>query len=468
MDVRIVSSNGISENCDIFICDGKISGIHKHGIVKPEGKIFSGNGLLALPGMIDIHFHAGMSSAQSVYKDMRIESKCAAAGGFTYLRSHLIIGSEGINGYSKIIDTIIKNTEKVSAVDFTFNPMIGTMKQAEDIDILVKKGINAFKIYYNAYRGQEGRALGINTDDNIGDIVFESLKRSAKFNKTRIIFHAEDNNLTNYFTNKEIENGNNGLEAFSRARPPIAEVTKINEICSLAMALNAKIHIAHISSIDAFNAVAKWRNSGVNVTMETEPHYLAFDYSMWNKIGIYGKVNPPLRGANDRQFLIDMVSKKQIDSISTDTNTLTKQEKTHGESLLGNIWNTSPGFDNIQLMLPFIVTNLVKPGIIDYPTLTWLTAERPANLICANRKGTISIGNDADIVIIDTKTMKVPTDKNMIYSPGLEWSPFSGKKMTGFSQSVFLRGNCIFENGQLIDETKGEHVYINDDNYERL
>ncbi|MEM3715403.1 MAG: hypothetical protein QXF82_10700, partial [Nitrososphaeria archaeon] len=344
MNVRIVSSNGISDNCDIFIDDDRITAIHKHGIIKPEGDIFDGKGHLALPGMVDIHFHAGLGSIESVYRDMEVESKAAAAGGFTYLRSHLIIGKEAANGYGSKIEDIIKNTEKVSTVDFSFNPMIGNTKQAEELDILIRKGINAFKIYYSAYKGKEGADLGIYVDDNIDDVVFETLNRASKYDRTRIIFHAEDGNIVKHFTKLEIKKRANGLKAFSNGRPTIAEITKINEVCSLATALNAKIHIAHISSIEAFNSVMKWKNRGLDVTMETEPHYLAFDYSMWKRIGIYGKVNPPLRGPEDRKFLINMISKRMLDSISTDTNTFTKSEKTNGEDKYGNIWNARPGF----------------------------------------------------------------------------------------------------------------------------
>ncbi|MEM4084194.1 MAG: hypothetical protein QW752_04035 [Thermoplasmata archaeon] len=71
----------------------------------------------------------------------------------------------------------------------------------------------------------------------------------------------------------------------------------------------------------------KWKNRGLDVTMETDPHYLAFDYSMWKRIGIYGKVNPPLRGPEDRKFLINGISKRMLDSISTDTNTFTKVKR---------------------------------------------------------------------------------------------------------------------------------------------
>ncbi|MEM4084193.1 MAG: hypothetical protein QW752_04030 [Thermoplasmata archaeon] len=137
--------------------------------------------------MVDIHFHAGLGSIESVYRDLEVESKAAAAGGFTYLRWHLIIGKEAANGYSSKIEDIIKNTEKVSTVDFSFNPMIGNIKQAEELDILIKKGINAFKIYYSAYKGREGADLGIYVDDDIDYVVFETLNRASKYDRTRII-----------------------------------------------------------------------------------------------------------------------------------------------------------------------------------------------------------------------------------------------------------------------------------------
>jgi dihydroorotase (multifunctional complex type) len=458
INVRIVSSAGISEPVDIFIGDGKISGIHRSGVRKPAGNTTDGHGMLALPGFVDLHFHAGMGSINSVYDELKIESRAAVAGGYTYIRSHLIIGAEGKSGYLKIIDPVIKNAEQVTYADLSFNPMIGTEQQALELDELIQKGINAYKIYYNAYQGEEGRKLGIYVDENIDDVVIKALSTAAKYEKTRIIFHAEDNSVVKYFSMKE--KNNNGLDAFSRGRPPLAEVIKINHICNLAKEFNARVHIAHISSKEAYDTANRYRQQGVNVTMETEPHYLFHDVSQWDSLGVYGKVNPPLRTPKDREFLIDKLSKRQIDSVSSDVNALNKHQKMRSGERHGSIWDASPGFDNIQMTLPRLVTSFVLKGIMTYETLAYVLSERPASVIGNENKGSISVGKDADIVLIDPSKSHKASIEGLENVPGLDWNPALGTEYSGWPELVFLRGHNVYYDSRVQGKNTGKYVYI--------
>ncbi len=457
-NVKIVSSCGISEPCDIFIANGKIIGIHKSGIVKPDGEVTDGNEMLAFPGFTDLHFHAGMGSINSIYKELETESRAALAGGYTYIRSHLIIGPDGSSGYLNVIDKIIENAQRVSYSDFSFNPMIGTDSQVGELDKLINKGINAYKIYYNAYQGDEGRKLGIYVDDDIDDIVIKALSTAAKYDNTRIIFHAEDNSTVKFFT--AMEEKNNGLDAFNRGRPPIAEAIKIDKICRLAMRFKAKVHIAHISSIEAFETANKYREMGLDVSMETEPHYLFYDDSMWNLLGVYGKVNPPLRTKLDREFLIKKLSERKLDSISSDVNALTARQKMKNGDKYGNIWDASPGFDNIQMTLPRLITGFVSNGILTYEDLAYLLSERPADVIGIRNKGSISIGKDADIVLLNPKKIKKATEETLETVPGLDWNPELNKEFRGWPENIFLRGRKMLFDSKIQEKMDGKYVYI--------
>ncbi len=457
-NVRIVSSSGISDPADIFINDGKITGIHKTGIIHPAGNLINGNGLIAMPGFIDLHFHAGMESIDSIYNDLKVESRAAVAGGYTYIRSHLIIGEDGKSGYLKVIDSIIKNAEKVSYADFSFNPMIGTMEQANEVEELIKKGINAYKIYYNAYQGEEGRNLGIYVDEDIDDIVIKVLSIASKYKKARIIFHAEDNSIVEYCTDNEKEKS--GLVAYSRGRPSLAESIKIDHIGQLALNFGAKIHIAHISSIEAYEAVKRYKNKGANITMETEPHYIFYDNSMWETLGVFGKVNPPLRTPRDREFLIKKISERNIDSISSDVNALSSKQKMKNGNKYGNIWDAAPGFDNIQMTLPELITKFVSNGILSYETLAYIMSERPAQVIGAAKKGSISIGKDADIILVDNKNYYKATPELLENVPGLDWNPEINKEFKGWPYKILLDGIEVYSDFKMQENNQGRYVYI--------
>jgi dihydroorotase (multifunctional complex type) len=460
-NVKIVDSKGISEDKDIHIKGGKIYKIGNAGQIKNEsGDEIDGKGLLALPGLIDAHFHAGLGSIKSTISGFKSESRAAIAGGFTSVRAHLIIGEDGKEGYTGVIDEIIQRTREVSLVDFTYNPMIGTERTIHEMNSLIKKGINSFKIYYSAYKGEEGKKLGMLIDENISQVVYRAMEIAAQYKQVRLIFHAEDGDLVNLFTDrmKRTRSDDSQLELFSNARPPIAEKIKINEIGTLSEYLGTKVHIAHVSSKMAFQAANGWKAKGVNISLETEPHYLLFDNSMWHSLGVYGKVNPPLRTPEDRAFMIQMVANRRVDSISTDTNPFTRQQKENGTSKFGNIWRANPGFDNIQLVLPLLITEFVATGKMTVSTLVWAMSERPSKLFSMESKGKIAVDKDADIVLLDlNKSTKVVGDvlENV---PGKSWLIYENRHLVGFPELVLRRGQLVYDGHKVKEGSKGEFL----------
>ncbi|MEM0118772.1 MAG: hypothetical protein QXV32_10055, partial [Conexivisphaerales archaeon] len=362
-NVRVVDSNTTSEPVDIFIQDSKIAGIHKSGIIKGNYEEYNGKGMLAIPGLLDLHFHPMVGKPERIPEGMRKEGTAAVAGGFTYVRCHMLVGQISQNGWLPIIEKMIREAENSARLDFSLNPQVGNIKHVSEIPGLIARGINGFKLFYDAYRGKVGRDLGIVAEDNVRQVLLGVLKAISKNPKVRLVVHAEDEDYIQFVGSQPRHGKKEILEAFSESRPDFAEVLKQNELCLLAEEFGSNIHIAHVSGRRSLQTVLAAKQRYPNITFETEPHYLLLDYTMSRQLGIYGKVIPPLRSPDDRKAMVDAVANRKVDSISTDTNPFTKAEKENGQGKYGDIDKASPGFDNIQVVLPLLITNFVKKGV---------------------------------------------------------------------------------------------------------
>lgn len=448
-NVRAVGGSYVTEPCDIAITDGRISGIYANGVHPFIGvKKYDGEGLYALPGLVDLHFHSGLGSEAKLYDEFKIESKAAVSGGFTYLRCHLILGEDGRHGYLNRIDSIINGIESLSHCDFGLNPQIGGLIHVKEMEDLIAKGINAFKIFYDVYRGEEGRKIGILVDEDIKKAVISAMEKASKYREVRLMFHAEDEDLVDHFSRKLLVGKEGGLEVLHRARPPLAEAIKVKEISELASLFGAKIHFVHLSSKAAVEAAREYREK-VDMTIETEPHYLIFDYTA-KLIEKYGRVNPPIRTPTDREYMVNAVKTGLVDSVSTDTNPASLKQKQGG----------MPGFDNIQIVLPLMITFLVKPGLLSISDIARTMSEAPAKVVGAYSKGGITIGKDADIVLVDLKEQSVLSDDDLVRVGGAEWFPYFKEKLFGIPKAVFLRGSLIYERGRGVTTQHGKFIPI--------
>jgi len=457
-NVRIVDSYRTSEPMDVFIQDSKISGIHKSGIIKGDYEVYDGKGMLAIPGLVDLHFHPMVGKPDQLQSGMKTEGMAALAGGFTYLRCQMLVGLVSERGWVPLIEKMISDAEKSAPLDFSFNPQLGNLKHVSEVPQLITHGINGFKLFFDAYRGEVGRKLGIVAEENIRQVLQGILAAISMNPQVRLIVHAEDEDYIQYITGQPKTGGKGILEAFSDSRPPFAEVLKQNELASLAEEFGSNVHIAHVSGERSLRAVLAAKQRYPNITFETEPHYLLLDYTMSKKLGVYGKVVPPLRSPADRKALVSAVANRKVDSISTDTNPCTKAEKENGESKYGNIDKVSPGFDNIQVVLPLLITNFVKKNVFTINDLVWAMSDRPSQVFWASQKGGISVGKDADLVLLDLTHHKKVSSDSLVRVGGNEWFLFEGEDLYGMPEATFLRGSLVYNDGAYIGGESGKYI----------
>ena len=269
--------------------------------------------------------------------------------------------------------------------------------------------------------------------------------------KTGLIcaFHAEDNDLIQYYINKMKAEGKTSGRDHALSRPVVSEVQSVERVLRFAKETKARVEIAHVSTPQAMELIKQARKEGVDVYAETCPHYLFLNEDALETFGPFAKCNPPLR----KQKLVDKlwkyVTDGTVDYIGSDHSPFLYEEKTKG---LNDIFAAVSGFPGVDLRLPLML-HAVKQGKI--------TLEKVVELLCVNpakifgifpQKGILTPGADADFAVIDLEhSMTVDKEKNYSHAKAIA-IPYDGWKLDCRIDATILRGKILMKDG-VVDES---------------
>lgn len=408
---------------ELSITDGRISKIAKD--IRADDTL-DARGLLILPGAIDVHVHfrdPGMTHKEDWYSG----SCAAAAGGVTTVIDHP--NTIPPTTTLKSFEVKLKASRK-SIVDFGINA--GVVEGAE-LEKLWRAGVTAFGEIYMA--DSVGR---LNIDDDILSTVFQAI---AQLNAIACL-HAEDERIIKRCTEKLMDKIDPSV--YSSSRPNESEASAIAravQFANVAMLKprrgynsrrcsicdSTKLHICHISTKEGLRLLER------NVTCEVTPHHLFFTEKDWDKLGTFGKMNPPLRSESDRKSLWAGLHK--IDMIVSDHAPHTIEEKEQ------DIWSAPPGVPGVGTSLPLML-HAVKSGHVSLQRLIELMVTNPARIFGLNEKGDIRVGNDADLTFVDFKNVMPIKVEDMHNKAG--WTPFEGMNAI-FPKMTMVRGEIVYD-----------------------
>jgi dihydroorotase len=235
-----------------------------------------------------------------------------------------------------------------------------------------------------------------------------------------------------------------GIEAFLASRPPVAEASGIARTILAAAETKARVHIRQSNSALGVASFRRMR-SLADVSIETTPQCLLFTADDYAAFGADIKASPPMRSANDREALLAALHDGLIDIVATDHAPHTRTEKKAHYEAFADIPGGMPG---VQTLLATML-HFVAKGVIDLPALVRLCSTNPAQRFgIGNRKGTLSRGRDADIVVLDPRLDTCISHADQLSRAG--YTPFDGMRVPGKVTSVFLRGEQIYQDGQLV------------------
>jgi allantoinase len=255
--------------------------------------------------------------------------------------------------------------------------------------------------------------------------------------------HAESEALTTYFTDRLAQAGRRDPRAIAEARPPIAEYESIQRAIVLARYANARLHIVHMSIPEGADLIQSARREGVQVTSETCPHYLHLDWTALDRLGGYAKCKPPLRSPESTEQLWQAVLDGKIDFIAADHAPYTRAEKERG-----TIWDAPWGMPGIQTMIPILISDgIIKRGwdLVSFVRFTSSNCARRFGIY--GRKGTIRIGSDGDLVVIDPQSSWTVRSEDLFYKQG--WSALGGETLNGRIEQTVVRGKVVYDGGRI-------------------
>jgi dihydroorotase-like cyclic amidohydrolase len=450
---------------DIGIKDGRISAIGEDFASADAGEAVDAAGKLVLPGAVDAHFHLGIY--RDITEDTASETLSSLAGGVTSVISYFRTGShylEKSGPYAEIFPEVLQATNGHSRVDFGYHLAPMVRDQVGEIERRAsEEGITSFK-YYMFYKGLDlsgasSDASGYTMSENydLGHL-FEIMEQVAKAqgestdgSRISLSIHCEQPELIRVFSERVTEEGVlSGLEAYSASRPSLTEHLAVAEVAVLAEHTRCPINLLHLSSAEAFEAALELKalNPYLDVRLETTLHHLALTYESYNDQR--GKVNPPIRAQSDVDALWRGVVRGEIDWVCSDHACCSEEHKE------GDLWQALPGFGGTALIYPFILTEGPKHG---------LSLERSVNLVAteparayglAPRKGSISVGADADLAIVDMDEIHPVTTERLLSAQ--EYTPFEGMELTGWPVRTLLRGRTVFADGEPVGEPTGTYL----------
>ena len=437
----IVAPGGIIQGT-IQIADGKIQSITEGFPVELEDTLdFRGSYLL--PGLIEVHGHLREPGLE--YKeDIPHGTRAGLAGGYTTVFDMPNVRPPTTT-VARVKDQIKRYTGR-SYTDFAIN--MGT--SVEDIDELKKIDknlITGVKIF------TAGHATTPTTITRLSDIarVFEILGER----RIMALLHAENQELVDYFTYKYRDVlKRSDPQVWSESRNNSVVLTSALEMISLAKQFGVKLYLLHLSTLDEFAAVEFGRNIGVDVFGEIAAYQLAFNSSDYQTYGNIVNVAPAIRSPEEQKKLWQLLRAGKIDAVISEHTPHALTEKQ-----LENVWKVASGMPGIQETLPTLISNWVKrfgkhtleEGLVRIAQTTSLNI---ATIFGFEQKGSLTVGKDADIVVVDT-TQVWKVKKEDLFTKN-QWSAYEGMELIGRPLATFLRGNLVYQEGKIIGDPQGK------------
>jgi len=423
LGVKLCKNGGLTEG-GISIANGRIIRLGKESGLPTSAETVQAKGLLALPGLIDVHVH--LRDLELSYKeDYFSGTSAAAAGGFTTLID--------MPNTSPVTDSVERLREKMELAKRR---------------IVVNVGFNVVPASLDTVIETEGLAMGykinlvkqwssLPTDD----VSLKSLiDRAAAIGKT-VIFHAEDGGMVSELESrfKEIAS----LRSYYKAHPPEAEDAAVARVLRCATKRRARIHFCHVSSIGSLRLIQRAKREGRHVTCEVTPHHMFLSEESSSRRGGVSIMDPPLRRREIARKLFAALKRRTADIVASDHAPHSIEEKTRPAW-----WQIPPGIPGLETTLPLLLTEVAR-GTISLKRVLEAMAESPAGIFGVNR-GELREGAVADIILVDMKR-RFKIDSSTFFSKA-KYSPFDGRRVTGRVVKTFVGGNLVYDEGRIVGE----------------
>ena len=443
---RVVTPEGVGPGV-VCVEDGVIQSVGPQG-EPPAGEYLEldATGLVILPGAVDFHAHLELEvGGVRTADDWRSASRAALWGGTTTVVDFAEPGPGG--SLMEGLAALGEHAAGQSAVDFGLHVTVAraTPERLREMAEVVAFGQTSFKVY-TAYPDR------LMLED---DALERVLARAGELG-ARVMVHCEDGWAIEHAIEAAVASGECGASQHALTRPPETEERAVARVIQLAAKTGAAVHLAHLSTAGAVEALRAARDRGLPVTAETCPQYLWLEAHRLDwpaPAGLCHICAPPLRTARHLDALWRGIAEGVIDAVSTDHCPFNWYGgKDRGLTPDGEDFTRTPGgLPGIETRLPLVYAGGVAAGRFGLERFVELVSSAPARLAgLYPRKGAIVVGADADLVLFDPDNgTRCSVDELHM---NVDHSPYEGLWAQGRVEGVMRGGVLVFAGGEQINE----------------
>ncbi|MDR9432206.1 MAG: amidohydrolase family protein, partial [Natronomonas sp.] len=409
-------------------------------------------GKYVLPGAIDPHTHHGIY--RSLEADAESESRSDLVGGVTTIGNYF----RRADSYEEIMDGYFEEAEPNYYHDYFFSLGLLSWEHIDEIPYIVEElGITSFKWYKN-YKDVAPDKFGVDNPmhDDWGDAFIRAL--AAQDAPTTLGHHSENMEITSalgdnpYLDVEREDDEYRGYEVLVEQFPDYAETQSMTASGSLARQhdYDDRFYAVHVSAGRTADELAMLHEAGWNIIGETCTHYLCLTTEECDE---RHNVNPPVRSPEDQETLWKRVADGTISCIGTDHCANTTDTK-----IGDDVPDSAPGFPSSPTMLPLMISEGVHQNRISLERLVEVTSTNAAKAFnLYPKKGTIRVGSDADLVVVDLDETKTVTPK--LLQGAADYTPYEGREVTGWPTQTVVRGHLAYDEGEVVGKRgHGTHV----------
>lgn len=424
---------------DVGISAGKIVALDAD-LPAGSAEVFNASGKVVLPGIFDPHAHIGIE--ESYDSEAVTETRAAILGGITtagiFLRSQ-------VDSYFDHLPAFRRAMDELSYIDSIFHPQIFTEEQIAEIPGYAEQyGIRSFKFYMS---GMPGIFNSVSDD-----VLLHGMRTVASLGPDAVVcVHCETGALIDRARKNLRETKSEGtLADWEAAHPADAEALAIQTALYLAKVAGAHLYVVHLSSRQGLEVVRAARRAGLRFTVETTSPYLGIN--SYDPNGFLVKMVPPVRPPDHQQALWQGFGEGSINTVGTDNTTRSLKTKNPG----GGLHNARSGYPVFGTHLPALLHYGRENGI-PLERLIECATRSPARVYgIYPRKGTIAIGSDADLAIVDLNLEKVVRAEELMGMS--DFSPFEGKTLRGWPIATIKGGEIIARDGKIVGKPNGRYI----------
>jgi dihydropyrimidinase len=434
---------------DVHCADGVIQAVGENLEVPAGAQVIDAGGQYVMPGGIDPHTHMQLPFMGTVAsEDFYSGTAAAMAGGTTTIIDFVIPAPQ-----QRLMDAYRQWREwaQKSASDYSFHVAVTWWDQSvhDDMGTLVNdEGVNSFK-HFMAYKG------AIMADD---EIMYQSFRRALALGAMPTV-HAENGELVYQLQRKLLAEGITGPEGHPLSRPPAAEGEAANRAIRFAEIIGVPLYIVHVSCKDALDEIIRARNAGLRVYGEVLAGHLLVDDSVYRNpdftFAAAHVMSPPFRAKPHQEALWHGLQGGNLQTTATDHCCFCAGQKAAGRDDFSKIPNGTGGVEDRMAVLWTHGVNTGRLTPEEFVAITSANAARIFNLY--PRKGSISVGADADIVVWDPKASKTISAKT--HHQNVDFNIFEGMPVRGLPSHTISQGKLTYVNGELRAE-RGAGRYL--------